>query len=120
MAAGLYLFFNASTVQAKEFIRKELKLEEKIKDKDIILTGEGSFDSQTLNGKGAGIVLNLAMEMNKKVILCCGNVTEDVKEKIRDHVDVIELSSFFGSKEESIANFEKGIELASRKADSLL
>jgi len=120
LAAGLYLFFNASTVEAKEFIRKELKLEEKIIDKDIILTGEGSFDGQTLNGKGAGIVLNLAVEMNKKVILCCGNITQDVKEMIGDHVDVIELSSFFGSKEESISNFEKGIELASRKTALLL
>ncbi len=120
LAAGLYLFFNAASIEAKDYIRNELRLEEKIKDKDVILTGEGSFDDQTLNGKGAGIVLNLAMEMNKRVILCCGNVDKAVKERIWDHVDVIELSSFFGSKEESINNFEKGIEMASRKAASLL
>ena len=69
LAAGLHMFFNASSIKADEFIMKELKLEEKMKDYDVIVTGEGSFDEQTLEGKGAGIVLQEANKRKKE--LCC-------------------------------------------------
>lgn len=120
LAAGLHLFFNASSIKADEFIKTELKLEDRIDDFDIILTGEGNFDEQTLNGKGAGIVLRTASEHKKRVILCCGIVEDSVKERLEENVDVIELTSLFSSKEESIKNFEKGIELASGRIKTLL
>ncbi len=120
LAAGLHLFLNASSVKAVEFINKQLKLEDRIKDFDVVVTGEGIFDDQSLHGKGAGIVLQTARRQNKRVILCCGKVENKVKNKIGENVDVIEFISFFDSKEESIKNFEKGIELASRKIISLL
>lgn len=120
LAAGLHMFFNASYIKADEFIRKQLKLEENIKDVDIIVTGEGHFDEQSLNGKGAGIVLKLGSEFNKEIILCCGKIERKVREKLEDNVNVIELISFFESEADSICNFEKGIELASRKIISLL
>ena len=119
LAAGLHLFFNASSIKAEKFIIEELKLEDKIKDFDIVITGEGNFDEQTLDGKGAGIVLRMASRQNKRVILCCGNVENKVKDKLGE-IDIIELTSFFDSREESIKNFEKGIELASGKIKSLL
>jgi glycerate kinase len=120
LATGLHIFFNASFIKADEFIRKQLKLEEKIRDIDIIITGEGYFDMQSLCGKGAGVVINIAAEFNKEVILCCGKIEEKVKDKLGHNVDVIELVSFFDSKKDSMSNFEKGIGLASRKIISLL
>jgi glycerate kinase len=115
LAAGLHIFFNASEISASEFILKYLHLEEIVSDNDMILTGEGSFDEQSLEGKGAGIVLNLATRFKKRVILCCGIVEEKVKEKLGDNVEVIELTSFFDSRIDSIKNFEKGIESACTK-----
>ncbi len=120
LAAGLYLFFNASSIKADEFIRKDLRLEDRIKNFDIVITGEGSFDEQTLDGKGAGIVLRVASIQKRRVILCCGRVEDRVKDKLGENVEVIEFTSFFSSKEESIKNFEKGIELASNKIKTLL
>ncbi len=120
LAAGLHLFFNANDMKADEFIRKSLQLEERIKDCDLVITGEGSFDEQTLDGKGAGIVLRLAQENNKRVILCCGMVQDEIKEKLGEGTDVIEFISFFQSKEESIKNFEQGIKLASGKIKSII
>lgn len=119
LAAGLHLFFNSSSIKAEKFIKEELKLEERIKDFDVVITGEGNFDEQTLDGKGAGIVLRIASERNKRVILCCGKVGDKVKDKLGE-VDVIELTSFFDSREESVKNLEKGIELACDKIKSLL
>ncbi len=86
----------------------------------MVITGEGNFDEQTLDGKGAGIVLQIASSYHKKVILCCGKVEDNVRDKLGDNVKVIEFTSFFCSKDESIKNFEKGIELASGKIKSLL
>lgn len=120
LAAGLHMFFDSSSIKAVEFIRKQLKLDEKVEDTDIIITGEGNFDKQSMYGKGAGIVLKLGTDLNKKVILCCGRVDRNVADRLAGKVNVIELISFFGSEEESISNFEKGIELASKKIQSLL
>jgi len=120
LAAGLHLFFDSSEISAGEFILKKLHLEEMAADKDIILTGEGKFDKQSLDGKGAGIVLNLATRLNKRVILCCGIVEGSVKEFVGNKAEIIELISFFGSKNDSIKNFEHGIEEASERISLLI
>jgi glycerate kinase len=120
LAAGLYIFFNASLELAKDFIKEQLNLNQIISDRDIILTGEGSFDDQTLSGKGAGIVLDLATEMKKKVILCCGKVAEGMRDKLGKNVEIIEILSYFNNEAESIKNIEKGIEMACRKINSIL
>ncbi|HSD62440.1 MAG TPA: glycerate kinase [Ignavibacteriaceae bacterium] len=115
LAAGLYLFFDADKITAKEFIGDFLDLETQIDNSDIVITGEGHFDEQTLDGKGAGIILDLALQKNKKVILCCGKIEDNVNKRLNKDVGTVELISFFSSTEESIQNFEKGIELAAEK-----
>lgn len=120
LAAGLYLFFDAENITAKEFIGKFLKLEEHIANNDIIISGEGYFDEQTLDGKGAGIILDLATQKEKKVILCCGKIEDKVKNQLKRDVKMVELISFFNSTEESVQNLEKGIELASKKIADMI
>jgi glycerate kinase len=120
LAAGLYLFFDANSVTAGEFIGNNLRLNKSIDESDIVITGEGSFDKQTLDGKGAGIVLKLATEKNKRVFLCCGKIESDVKNQLKENVEVIEFNAFFNNAEESMNNFEEGIELASKKIVSLI
>lgn len=120
LAAGLHMFFNASYIKAEEFIQEQLALREKIKDTDIIITGEGIFDEQSLLGKGAGVVLKLAAEFKKTVILCCGRAEQGMKSSLGHNVILIELASLFEKEEDSMKNFEKGIELASKRILSLL
>lgn len=120
LAAGLHLFFDAQNITASEFIGKILNLEKQIEDNNIIISGEGHFDEQTLDGKGAGIILEIASQKQKKVILCCGKIEDNVKNKLKENVKMVELISFFKSTDESIRNFEKGIELASEKIITML
>ena len=47
-------------------------LEERIRRADIVISGEGRIDSQSLSGKVIDGVLNLAGKYNKPVLLFCG------------------------------------------------
>jgi len=110
--AGLEIFLNSSNINAEEFILNHLGLGKKISDSDVIITGEGAFDEQSLMGKGAGIILNRANEEKKKVILVCGKIDEKVKLKLGKNISFIELSSFFKNHKDSIENIETGIRKA--------
>ena len=50
-------------------------LEQKIADADFILTGEGSFDGQSLDGKLISGILSLSKKYKKKPVVVCGRCT---------------------------------------------
>ena len=50
-------------------------LEQKIAEADQIITGEGSFDSQSLDGKLVSGVLSLCKKYKKKPVVVCGRCT---------------------------------------------
>ncbi|EJP23749.1 glycerate kinase [Lachnoanaerobaculum sp. ICM7] len=80
-AGGLgYAFFNFTNSKLESGIKivlDETKLEEYVKDADIVVTGEGRLDHQTVMGKAPVGVANIAKKYNKKVIAFSGSVTED-------------------------------------------
>ena len=80
-AGGLgYAFFNFTNSKLESGIKivlDETKLEEYVKDADIVVTGEGRLDHQTVMGKAPVGVANIAKKYNKKVIAFTGSVTED-------------------------------------------
>ncbi len=115
LAAGLSIFFNAEPKKAKDFIMEDLSFDKLKNNIDYIVTGEGSFDTQSLMDKGCGIVINEFKDSVKRIFLVCGKIDSEVKEKLNTNVYCIELSKYFNSVEESINNFEKGIELACKE-----
>lgn len=60
-----------------ELILGEMHIEEKIKTADIVITGEGRIDSQTVMGKAPGGVARLAKKHGKPVLAFSGAVTKD-------------------------------------------
>lgn len=63
LGAGLVAFCGARIVSGVELVSGLVGLEEKIRGADLVLTGEGSFDSQTARGKApAGVVTAAARE----------------------------------------------------------
>lgn len=66
--------FNAQMKHGIGLISDVLHLEDKIQNADIIITGEGRMDLQTLQGKAPYGVLTLAKKHNKKIIGLCGCV----------------------------------------------
>ncbi|MCQ2549941.1 MAG: glycerate kinase [Lachnospiraceae bacterium] len=70
-------FTNAVLQSGVQIVLEETRLEKDIKDADLVITGEGRLDSQTIMGKAPIGVAKLAKKYDKKVIAFSGCVTED-------------------------------------------
>jgi glycerate kinase len=77
-------FLNSELKSGIKIVLEETKLEAYLKDADIVVTGEGRLDSQTVMGKAPIGVAGLAKKYGKRVIAFSGCVTEDA-EVINDH-----------------------------------
>ena len=74
---GLLSFCNAQIRSGFETLAAILHLEEQIAQSDIVLSGEGRLDPQTLEGKGPAGVAALAHKHGKIVFAFAGAVAED-------------------------------------------
>lgn len=72
LGAGSKLFLNAQIKSGIDLIMDFTQLEEKIKKTDVVITGEGKVDTQTLSGKVVKGVATIAHQYQKKIILACG------------------------------------------------
>ena len=77
-------FTNATLRSGIEIIINEIGLEEDIKTADMVITGEGRLDAQTVMGKAPIGVAKLAKKYDKKVIAFSGCVTDEA-EVCNDH-----------------------------------
>ena len=111
LAAGLKMFVNAKIKSAKEFISEIINLNN-MESVDLIITGEGAFDNQSLNQKAVGYLINKFSKFDKPIIVCCGKFDSKISTQLPEKVFVIELRKFFRNEKESIKYFRKGIHLA--------
>jgi glycerate 2-kinase len=72
LGAGTKAFLNATLKKGIEFIISVTSLEEKIRQADLVITGEGKIDQQSLSGKVVMAVSRLATNSGKPVIAICG------------------------------------------------
>lgn len=72
-------FTNATLKSGIEIVLEEINMEADIKNADIVVTGEGRLDSQTVMGKAPIGVARLAKKHRKKVIAFSGCVTDDAE-----------------------------------------
>lgn len=79
MGAALLAFFNARLRPGIEIITELLKLENLIQDADLVITGEGRLDYQSLNGKVPVGVANIAKKHHKPVIAIVGSLGKNAE-----------------------------------------
>jgi len=111
--AGLKIFFGCGIKKADSFIKDDLGIQKLPGKIDAVITGEGSFDSQSLSGKGAGIILEIFKEKNIPIFLCCGKIDRSLE--LSNNIHPIELEEYFSSREETINRFEESIKFASEE-----
>lgn len=69
-------FTNAHLRPGIDIVSEETDIEKDIRDADIVVTGEGRLDSQTVMGKVPVGIAKLAKKYNKKVIAFAGCVSD--------------------------------------------
>ncbi len=62
-----------------DVVAEILRLEEQIAGADLVITGEGRLDGQTLEGKGPAGVAEMARRHGKPVVAMAGSVADDGK-----------------------------------------
>ena len=72
IAAGLTALCGATIHSGIETIQRQIHLEERIRQADLVITGEGKLDEQTLEGKVVAGVLELADKYQKPTVLMVG------------------------------------------------
>ena len=77
MGFAFLTFTNAQLESGIDIILEETKMEESIKEADLIVTGEGRLDAQTAMGKAPVGVARLAQKYKKPVVALAGSITRD-------------------------------------------
>ncbi|MBN8048184.1 glycerate kinase [Paraclostridium bifermentans] len=84
---GFLGFLNSKLESGIKIILDEIKLEEVVKDADIVITGEGRLDNQTAMGKAPIGVAKLAKKHGAKVIAIAGCTTTDAVKCNEEGID---------------------------------
>ncbi|MGA2052880.1 MAG: glycerate kinase [Opitutales bacterium] len=76
IAFGLRAACAARLVPGGALVADWLNLAERVRAADLVVTGEGRFDTSSLAGKVPGLVADLALRLNKKLLVLAGSVDE--------------------------------------------
>ncbi len=87
LGAGLMAFFNAQLRSGIEIVISVSGLEKSLENADIVITGEGKIDRQTIYGKTPIGVAKSAKKYGLPVIAFAGNIDSDSKVVYENGID---------------------------------
>jgi glycerate kinase len=76
---GIVTFLGGKLVSGFDFLADSVKLRERVIAADLVITGEGKLDQQTLHGKGPFGVATMARECGKPVYAVAGTIEASEK-----------------------------------------
>jgi glycerate kinase len=82
---GLMAFCGANLTSGFDLIADLIDLRRRVQNADLVITGEGRMDAQTLHGKGPMGVARLAREFGKPVAALAGLI--EARESLSPHFD---------------------------------
>ncbi len=89
MGGGLLLLPNVQLKAGVQIIIDAVNLNEQVKDADLVITGEGRMDSQTVHGKTPIGVAKAAKLFNKPVIAIVGSLKDDYEVVYEHGIDAV-------------------------------
>lgn len=89
IGAGLLAFLNADLKSGIDLMIEVLKVDQYIKSADLVITGEGKIDSQTLNGKAVSGIASIAKKHKVPVIVLTGKIDNGIHEIYKHGVSSI-------------------------------
>ena len=87
IAAGLSVFLNAQLVNGIEYFLNITKFDASLNNANLVITGEGSIDEQTLQGKGPWGVAKRAKEKHIPVIGLAGKIPLEENLELKKYFD---------------------------------
>ena len=117
VAFSLKVFLGAQLFPGFAYLSDLIKLEEKIKNSDVVITGEGCLDKQTLMGKAVYGIAQIAKEHNKKVVVLCGDYDKSIAWKKYCIDEVISIRPEGLSLTDSLKNTKELIQNALKRED---
>jgi glycerate kinase len=82
---GLMAFCGAKLTNGFDLVAEQIGLEQRVAQADLVITGEGRLDAQTLHGKGPVGIAQMARRLGKPVVAFAG-VIED-SPALKSHFD---------------------------------
>jgi glycerate kinase len=89
ISAGLHIYLNARLVQGIEYFLDMTGFDKALENTDLLISGEGSIDLQTLEGKGPYGVARRAKKKNIRVIGLAGSIPLIANTELDRYFDVL-------------------------------
>ena len=81
----------ATLVGGFDLVAEHVELDARLADADVVVTGEGFLDMQSLDGKVVGGVLDAAADLGVAVVLIVGDADANVRERLVGRAAVVTL-----------------------------
>ncbi len=88
-AAGLHIWLDAKMVNGTDYFLSLTNFDDALEGSDLLITGEGSIDRQTLQGKGPYGVACRAIEQQIPVIGIAGQIPLEQDDDLQDYFDTL-------------------------------
>ncbi len=116
VAASLHVLINAELVNGIDHFLEITGFENELRKADLVITGEGSIDSQTLHGKGPFGVAKKAKEFSLPVIGLAGKIPDIIEPSLQEYFDqLISINDTGANPEEAIKKAYSNLQSTARK-----
>jgi glycerate kinase len=113
---GLMTFCRATMRPGFDIVAEITRLESAVRDADLVITGEGCIDAQTLSGKGPAGVADMARRLGKSVIAVGGIVDETARDRIDAKFHAVLAAATAETLAEALAHPAEAVQRAVRNA----
>ncbi|HEY5975693.1 MAG TPA: glycerate kinase [Geobacteraceae bacterium] len=121
MGAALLAFCGAQLRPGVEIVMEAVGLEARVRDADLVITGEGRMDSQTIHGKTPIGVARVAKRYGKPVIGIAGSLATDACEVHKHGIDaVFSVLNRVSTVAEALSHASENVRAASRNIAATL
>jgi glycerate kinase len=121
LGAGLMAFLNGTLKNGLEMVVEYTKLEQKVKEADMVWTGEGSIDHQTIYGKTPYGVARVAKKYKLSVIALAGRIGDGIEPLYDSGIDAIySIMQGVSSLEDALINGRRNVKKTSENVARLI
>lgn len=121
LGVGLNFFCRGNLRSGVEIVTDFLELDKHVRNADLVITGEGRIDSQSINGKAPIGVALVAKTHNVKCIAICGAVEPDAEASYDFGMSgIFSIVQKAGSLDEAFKNTASNLQITARSIARLL